>query len=737
MAGHASAGRTSAARRAASLVFVALLAGVVYVVARPGPASAPRLDLIRDWAPDEDVAAWHAEWARRAPQHLAIVDPPGEGPVAAARYWLSRGSYEVEVRRRGERFVLVTKGVDEQTLGGGWAAIGEGRIRGGRPDAPFAGAVATFSWSCLGVRYRYASGGAARLAFGSDGRTLRATYMALEDGDLWLEADGVLAEGPAPARGTLEGQVLAPPTLARLEPGASYGIVVEVVRRDGGPVAEALVQVMGLDATRALTNDAGRALLHVPGDAFPIAPILCAGHPSFRNGDVVLFADDPAVGWRPGALAAGIARIELDPRAAGDDPSYTFVAPHPDHDPDDVMACGTCHMAAYQEWLGSRHARMDDHGHVRHERGRLLAAGGDTSSCDACHRPGHALQPSPTPRGLLDANHCDLCHKIAAVGDVREDGVLGAYVLARPDRAASGRPGAIHGVFGPRPDVTYAWMGATWNPLFGTSHLCGGCHQGAGAWREGGLPKVDTFAEWSRWAVAVGPDEARSCQDCHMPAATTRDKDEVLVRQLAWDSLHRTPDQVHAHTFLGVAPALAQEALDVRVASARATADRQRVEVRVENVGAGHLVPTGTWTKHIVLGVWARQGERWCRQVLGPRAHLVPDEEAAPARAAGDWRNPAGTVFGIRAQGDGDAPFQPLDLRGAWRTGQVDDTRLAPGAARTLVVEFAVEGDAPVEVEVRLVHRRGALGAGPADVAWPVGPYDPPPEMLLLRQVVR
>ncbi len=724
-----------AARAASVLVGVLLAAVVVHATFLPRFGAGARRDLIREWAPDEDVALWHAEWERRAPAHLDIGDPPGSGPVQVARYWLSRGSHVMEVRRRGERFVLKTYGVDEQTLGGGWAAVAAGRIRGGRDDAPFAGAVATFSWSCLGVRHRYASGGIGRLEFDRTGATARARYVAHEEPDLWLDADAILATEEAPPRGTLAGQVLAPATMARFRSGAEYSVVIDVVERDGGPIREALVQLLGVDATRVRTNEAGRAEVHFRGEAMPVAAMFCAGHPDYFNGDVVAFADDPDARFVAGGVARGVLRIELDPRSPGDDPRYRFVAPHPDHDADDVMACGTCHMSQYQEWLGSRHARMDDHGHVEYERGRLASAGHDVRSCDGCHRPGAALEPSPVRRGLLDANHCDLCHKIAAVGDLRESGVFGALRFARPSPDAEGRPGSIHLVFGSRPDVTYAWMGASFNPLFAASHLCAGCHQGGGVRGDDTIAKIDTFEEWRRWAAERGAFQTSSCQDCHMRAATSRDRDGQRIDQLAWDGLHRSPDQVHAHDFTGVTASRLGEALETTT-TVRRDGDAIEAVVRVTNRGAGHKVPTGTFTKHLVLGVWATSGDRPLALASGPRAWLDPRAGEDAGREPGDWRRPAGFVFGISARRDGPGPFHPLDLGGAWTAADVEDTRLEPGASREFTFRFDAPGADDVSVIVQWQHRRGALGAGPAEVAWPVRAWDPPPALLLRAERV-
>ena len=62
------------------------------------------------------------------------------------------------------------------------------------------------------------------------------------------------------------------------------------------------------------------------------------------------------------------------------------------------------------------------------------------------------------------------CHKVVrAQVDPRRPGVLGSLTLARPDPAVLDVPGTIHRVFGPAPDVTFAWMGASYAPHLSTS----------------------------------------------------------------------------------------------------------------------------------------------------------------------------------------------------------------------------------------------------------------------------
>jgi hypothetical protein len=152
--------------------------------------------------------------------------------------------------------------------------------------------------------------------------------------------------------------------------------------------------------------------------------------------------------------------------------------------------------------------------------------------------------------------------------------------------------------------------------------------------------------------------------------------------------------------------------------------------VTITNTGAGHAVPTGTPTKHVVVGVHARSGERWLVAApSAPRAAVGTPAPAGTPLAAGDWRSPPGTVFGVfdrrtgRLAGDFWAPPGPED---------VDDRRLAPDGSVTLEIPFELpEGlrDEPPVVEVRVIHRRMPLDAGPASLPFEPTPLDAPPEV--------
>jgi hypothetical protein len=688
----------------------------------------------------ELIEGWEADLQRRAGRWLnQVPDPPGEGPVVTARYWLSRYSYDMEVRRRGKHFVVVVAGVAPHIVGGPWASYGEGRIEA--PGKGFVGATATFSWSCLGVRYRHASDGVGRLLFDADGVGVAAYYMAYEAPALWAKAYGRLATPgeEAPPYTTLRGQIPITPVLERLPADAAYRVRVRVTDSEGNAIPGALVQLKGHSDTLLNTDTEGRGVVAFRGGDMPWSPVISAGGDGFLNGEVVLFAGDS---W-PGLTAGGESRDEVVVALARldtqDHPAYRWVRASGADDPDDLMACGTCHPWHYDQWFESRHARMADNGFVTWERARMRAEDAAApDDCHGCHQPAHAVEaPDATwkPRGPMAGNHCDFCHKIARVKDVEASGVLGGYDVLRPDPDSRQRPGGIHHVFGTAPDVTFAYMGAAYSSLFAGSHLCAGCHQGGGRAASGSPPKIDTYNEWSDWAARQAPEDVQTCQDCHMASGGMVSREGEHLDQMAWDGMHRTPEHSHSHRFLGVDAPFAAKALSVKVDKRRdMDTGEWTVRVEVTNSGAGHKVPTGTWSKRVIVGVWASLQGKPLRQVGGDRSRLDPGASSEIAYAAGDWRNPGGFVLGVRARSDAEGLQTAPSFWAPWRAEDIVDERLGAGETRVATCRFeGPVGEAVPEVEVRVLYRRARLAGGAASVPWTVGPHDPAPEVLWLR----
>jgi hypothetical protein len=273
--------------------------------------------------------------------------------------------------------------------------------------------------------------------------------------------------------------------------------------------------------------------------------------------------------------------------------------------------------------------------------------------CADCHAP--AIDGALGGRDLHDAvgnayengNHCDLCHHVRDVDLAKPPGTAGRLVIQRPSETASGEPGAqlLQVMYGPLPDVPNAFMGGSYAPLFRGAVLCAGCHEqlqealvpgealDAARWPLG-LPTHSTYSEWAESPYGT---EANACPSCHMPADTTGLVNAVDVTTPEQAGLTfgfaRPPGSVRRHVFRGPLdgePRLADGAVALfltgHVEGAELVAD-----VALQNIGAGHAVPTGEPMRALLLLVDAVA----CGAPLAPSGGVtIPDTGGALAEGA-------------------------------------------------------------------------------------------------------
>lgn len=259
--------------------------------------------------------------------------------------------------------------------------------------------------------------------------------------------------------------------------------------------------------------------------------------------------------------------------------------------------------------------------------------------CADCHAPG--IEGKAGGRSLHDAvglafeagNHCDPCHHVSDVDLTKPPGVAGALVLQRPHEKQSDLPTAkpIQVMYGPLRDVPNEFMGGSYQPKFREAVLCAGCHEQKQAalvpgtsldparWPEG-LPIHDTYGEWkdSGWGTPATP-----CQFCHMPPDDTGMKStlEVTTEETAsieWGFI-RPSDEIRQHTFrspLDGSPRFIDQAMSVGlVVTPDVGAGGEplvKAQVNVQNILAGHAIPTGEPMRSLVLVVRAEGcGQTW------------------------------------------------------------------------------------------------------------------------------
>jgi hypothetical protein len=225
-----------------------------------------------------------------------------------------------------------------------------------------------------------------------------------------------------------------------------------------------------------------------------------------------------------------------------------------------AIRCAECHNKMYGEWTESAHARAATGPLYRKMRDHAGAAG---AGCDDCHAP-LAKRLRPSDLVVAEGVTCEACHNIKAV-EVRRTGAGYDLSLGR----------VKYGPLCDAKDHYFHRMGCS--PLHQEATICAGCHHYYRPLPGGGeLPVFTEYDEWNE-----GPYQARECQSCHMPSTRAEVADGHGVR-----------DGVSHHGWLGSKRDLRARAL---AASAVVTevGGKLRIEARVENVGAGHHVPTG------------------------------------------------------------------------------------------------------------------------------------------------
>jgi nitrate reductase cytochrome c-type subunit len=265
-------------------------------------------------------------------------------------------------------------------------------------------------------------------------------------------------------------------------------------------------------------------------------------------------------------------------------------------DLEDPAACKTCHPTQYAEWSGSMHAYASEDPVFRAMNKRAQRENPATGTfCLQCHAP-VAVRDKLTQDGsnldtLVPAKRgvtCFFCHAAESVTGTHNN----PLVLATDN--------SLYGPFGdPAPNTPHK---AIYSRMFDDTAIesvntCGSCHdiqnlQGAHVER--------TFEEWQPTLFAVSPN-GQTCVQCHMP---------TYGRVGPASNVSTVPRTLHSHTFpavdLPVTPFPADNPQnDAQRAESQAVLDQtvqgtlcvnqvsQRIEVTLDNVGAGHNFPSG------------------------------------------------------------------------------------------------------------------------------------------------
>lgn len=265
----------------------------------------------------------------------------------------------------------------------------------------------------------------------------------------------------------------------------------------------------------------------------------------------------------------------------------------------DPETCATCHPKHYAEWQSSMHAyAADDPVFLAMNRAGQAETGGALGSfCVGCHAP-VALAQGLTTDGtnLADVPRwakgvtCYFCHNAVEVAGEHNNPIR----LAEDQTMRSGLRDPIRS---PAHRSAYSNLLDATKPT--SSPLCGSCHDIV---TPGGVHLERTFAEWKTTIFASAePRQQLSCAACHMVATT-----DVIATGPGFTAPLRNFGR-REHTFAGVDVALTpwpgrelQDAAIERDLAALLIArlcvlpvDGGRIDYRLDNVGAGHMFPSG------------------------------------------------------------------------------------------------------------------------------------------------
>ncbi len=234
-----------------------------------------------------------------------------------------------------------------------------------------------------------------------------------------------------------------------------------------------------------------------------------------------------------------------------------------------AQGCNACHVQAHDAWAGTAHATAWQDPHFQ---AALDGVGGSTA-CLSCHLPltnqhprlaagyvaGDLARPDLQPNTQWDAGlmsegvTCAACH-------VRDGQVLGP-------RAVSSAPHPV-----------------AVSTELSTSAFCASCHQLT--WPGADQPFYDTFGEWERSGYAAA---GVRCQDCHMaPVAGVAAASSRVVQA--------------SHAFATDSARAVSILVDLPAPEFQRGQD-YRLQITVQNTGAGHSFPTGSPFKSYRLSV--------------------------------------------------------------------------------------------------------------------------------------
>ncbi len=235
--------------------------------------------------------------------------------------------------------------------------------------------------------------------------------------------------------------------------------------------------------------------------------------------------------------------------------------------------------------------------------------------------------------------------------------------------------------------------GGTTVPILGKSEFCAPCHHGV--FRD--TVVYNSFGEWLDSPYS-DPVKGKSCQDCHMPPSGNR---HFVPEELGGRT--RDPSMVLTHAL--PAGANDRKALANSVTmSVRGRREGARIvaDVAITNDRVGHMVPTGSPLRHLILLVRATEDS----------GDALPHTEGPTLP---HWTGEAGAMEGGYSGMPGKVFAKVLRnvWTDTWPTAQywnpttvISDNRIEPYTTDRSTYVFAPTSKGEVTIEVTLLFRR-------------------------------
>jgi len=263
----------------------------------------------------------------------------------------------------------------------------------------------------------------------------------------------------------------------------------------------------------------------------------------------------------------------------------------------DPESCRTCHASIVEQWEGSMHA-FASHDPVflaMNQRGQRETDGALGDFCVQCHAP-VAVALGLTEDGLnlheLPASvrgvTCYACHNAVDV-----TGTHNNPVTLGMDKVMRG------GLQEPVGNTAHASAYSTYldRNTPDSSALCGACHDIV---TPAGIHIERTYLEWQESIYASeAPGQFQSCGSCHMGAekGVAAEYPGVPLRTIHDHGMPGVDQAVAPWPGMTIQAEAIQRALDTTVYAAMCVFDggdgSGRIQVQLENIGAGHSFPSG------------------------------------------------------------------------------------------------------------------------------------------------